>query len=75
MSPVDPPEPSDPEQQELDIKCQFTALQETLMLIPKGRPRAIALTKLEECLLWAAVALRGKQNAFDVVGVAGEGDE
>lgn len=62
---ADPPKKIDP-------KCHFTALRETLMLLPESKPRSVALTKLEECLLWAAVGLRGAQNAFDVVG---EGDE
>ena len=41
------------------IKFRAEALEGTIMDVPAGRERAIALTKLEEAVMWAVKGLTG----------------
>ena len=44
----------------------FKALEGVILALPGGKARACAITKLEEALFWASVAVAGKNSPLDV---------
>lgn len=44
-----------------EAKRLVVSLETFLDTLPKGRPQALALTKLEECYMWIGKAIRDRQ--------------
>lgn len=47
----------------LAIRDALREVEALLMRLPESRPRSLALTKLEEALMWAGKAIRDEQLA------------
>lgn len=49
------------QQQQQNFKDAFTDIDTLMDLIPEGRAKSLALTKLEEAYMWVGKAIRDEQ--------------